>query len=231
MNLHTNLDLTAYGLVLGAVLGIFAVSATFSRDFFRLMGWVWELFWRFLRFQLLFSYFFRLMGWILGAVLKVLWIIAPQDLPTMLSTYGYCTLCYANRAIIRCSQQGKNHKNSTNLSLQKFWYKKRNINQKPTKLNLKPCRILSKTANHLSILKILIEIFKIPVRNAPRILIYYMEKWTRQQKQREKFRKKRKNFKRKIKKKFYEKYSWWRGKNIWEQCTMNRKDLLTSMIS
>ena len=65
------------------------------------MGWVWELFWRFLRFQLLFSYFFRLMGWILGAVLKVLWIIAPQDLPTMLSTYGYCTLCYANRAIIR----------------------------------------------------------------------------------------------------------------------------------
>ena len=84
-----------------AVLGIFAVSATFSRDFFRLMGWVWELFWRFLRFQLLFSYFFRLMGWILGAVLKVLWIIAPQDLPTMLSTYGYCTLCYANRAIIR----------------------------------------------------------------------------------------------------------------------------------
>ena len=29
---------SAYGLVLGAVLGIFAVSATFSRDFFRLMG-------------------------------------------------------------------------------------------------------------------------------------------------------------------------------------------------
>ncbi len=40
-------------------------------------------------------------GLSLGAVLKVLWIIAPQDLPTMLSTYGYCTLCYANRAIIR----------------------------------------------------------------------------------------------------------------------------------
>lgn len=34
---------------------------------------------------------------------------------------------------------------------------------------------MSKTANHLSILKILIEIFKIPARNAPRILIYYME--------------------------------------------------------
>ncbi len=51
---------------------------------------------------------------------------------------------------------------------------------------------MSKTANHLSILKILIEIFKIPAHNAPRILIYYMEKLTHQQKQREKFRKKRK---------------------------------------
>jgi len=28
----------------------------------------------------------------LGAVLKVLWITAPQGLPTMLSTYGYYTL-------------------------------------------------------------------------------------------------------------------------------------------
>lgn len=54
--------------------------------------------------------------------------------------------------------------------------KKSNIKQKPTKLNLKPCRILSKTANHISILKLLIEIFKIQARNAPRILIYYMEK-------------------------------------------------------
>ena len=66
------------------------------------MGWVWELFWRFLRFQLLFSGFFSAFGvglgavlgisavsatffWIfsafgliLGAVLKVLWITAPQ---------------------------------------------------------------------------------------------------------------------------------------------------------
>lgn len=58
---------------------------------------------------------------------------------------------------------------------------------------------MSKTANHLSILKILIEIFKISARNAPRILIYYMEKLTHQQKQREKFRKKRKNFERKTK--------------------------------
>ncbi len=66
---------------------------------------------------------------------------------------------------------------------------------------------MSKTANHLSILKILIEIFKISARNAPRILIYYMEKLTHQQKQREKFRKKRKKFRKKDKKKFYEKYS------------------------
>ena len=91
----------------------------------------------------------------------------------------------------------KTSKYSTNLSLQKFWAKKSNIKQKPAKINSTPCRILSKTANHLSILKILIEIFKIPARNAPRILIYYMEKLTHQQKQREKFRKKRKNFKRK----------------------------------
>ena len=66
---------------------------------------------------------------------------------------------------------------------------------------------MSKTANHLSKLKILIEIFKIQARNAPRILIYYMEKLTHQQKQREKFRKKRKKFRKKDKKKFYEKYS------------------------
>jgi len=110
------------------LLGFFAISASFSRNFsglwagfgscfgdfcgfsyfflgfFRLLGWVWELFWRFLRFQLLFSRiffgfwvgfgscfgnfcgfsyffldFFRLLGLILGAVLKVLWITAPQE--------------------------------------------------------------------------------------------------------------------------------------------------------
>ena len=65
-------------LVLGAVLGISAVSAIFFLDFFRLLGWVWELFWGFLRFQLLFSGFFSAFGLILGAVLKVLWITAPQ---------------------------------------------------------------------------------------------------------------------------------------------------------
>ena len=80
---------------------IFCNFSFFFTQFFWLMGWVGELFWGFLRFQLLFSGFFSAFGLILGAVLKVLWIIAPQDLPTMLSTYGYCTLCYANRAIIR----------------------------------------------------------------------------------------------------------------------------------
>lgn len=67
-------------------------------------------------------------------------------------------------------------KYSTKLSFQKFTPKKRTINQKPTKLNTNSCRILSKTANSPSILKLLIEIFKIQARNAPRILIYYMEK-------------------------------------------------------
>ena len=47
--------------------------------FFRLLGWVWELFWGFLRFQLLFSEFFLAFGLILEAVLKVLWITAPQE--------------------------------------------------------------------------------------------------------------------------------------------------------
>ena len=54
----------AYGLGLGAVLEISTVSATFFSDFFRLLGWVWELFWGFLRFQLLFSgFFFGFWGW------------------------------------------------------------------------------------------------------------------------------------------------------------------------
>ena len=52
----------AYGLGLGAVLEISAVSATFFSDFFRLLGWVWELFWIFMQLQLLFSQFFWLLG-------------------------------------------------------------------------------------------------------------------------------------------------------------------------
>ena len=61
----------AYGLGLGAVLEISTVSATFFSDFFRLLGWVWELFWRFLRFQLLFSRIFSAFGLGLGAVLGI----------------------------------------------------------------------------------------------------------------------------------------------------------------
>ncbi len=57
MNLHTNLDLTAFGLSLGAVLVISAVSATFSRLFSGFMAGVRVLFLGFLQFQLLFSGF------------------------------------------------------------------------------------------------------------------------------------------------------------------------------
>ena len=104
------------GWVLGAVLGISAVSATFSRlfsgfwagfgscfrdfccfsyffsAFSRLLGWIWELFWGFLQFQLLFPGFSQAFRMDLGAVLEILGISATQDLPAMLSTYGYCTL-------------------------------------------------------------------------------------------------------------------------------------------
>ena len=62
----------------GSCFGNFCGFSYFFLDFFRLLGWVWELFWGFLRFQLLFSGFFSAFGLILGAVLKVLWITAPQ---------------------------------------------------------------------------------------------------------------------------------------------------------
>ena len=79
-----------YGWVFGAVLGIFAVSATFCQVFsgflagfgccfgdfcsfsyflpglFRLSGWVWVLFWGFLLFQLLFLESFPAFGLGLG---------------------------------------------------------------------------------------------------------------------------------------------------------------------
>ena len=47
----------AFGLGLGAVLGISAVSATFSRLFSGFLAWFGELFWGFLQFQLLFAGF------------------------------------------------------------------------------------------------------------------------------------------------------------------------------
>ena len=82
---------------------IFCNFSFFFTQFFWLLGWVRELFWGFLRFQLLFSGFFPAFwagfgscfgdfygfsyfflgffpafGLILGTVLKVLWITAPQ---------------------------------------------------------------------------------------------------------------------------------------------------------
>ena len=57
---------------------IFCNFSFFFTQFFWLMGWVGELFCGFLRFQLLFSGFFSAFGLILGAVLKFLWIKAPQ---------------------------------------------------------------------------------------------------------------------------------------------------------
>ena len=52
--------------VLGAVLWISAVSATFSRVFSGSWAGFWVLFQGFLQFQLLFHRFFRLFGWVLG---------------------------------------------------------------------------------------------------------------------------------------------------------------------
>ena len=52
----------AFGLGLGAVLGISAVSATFSRLFSSFLAWFGELFWGFLLFQLLFAGFLAWFG-------------------------------------------------------------------------------------------------------------------------------------------------------------------------
>ena len=59
----------AFGLSLGAVLGISAVSATFSRVFSGFWAGFWVLFWGFLQFQLPFLGFFPAFGLDLGAVL------------------------------------------------------------------------------------------------------------------------------------------------------------------
>ena len=50
--------------------------------FFGFLGW----------FQLLFPALFRIFGGILGAVLRIFAVSAPQGPLAMLSTYGYCTL-------------------------------------------------------------------------------------------------------------------------------------------
>ena len=61
----------AFGLGLGAVLGISAVSATFSRLFSGFLAGFGELFWGFLQFQLLFLDFFPTFGLNLVAVLEI----------------------------------------------------------------------------------------------------------------------------------------------------------------
>ena len=79
-------------LVWGAVCGISAVSATFFLIFFGFLAGFGVLFGGFLRFQLLFPALFRIFGGILGAVLRIFAVSAPQGPLAMLSTYGYCTL-------------------------------------------------------------------------------------------------------------------------------------------
>ena len=104
------------GGVWGAVLGISAISATFSCSFLAFgrglgcclgnfcgfsyffllfsgfLGGVGMLFGEFLRFQLLFPALFKLFGWVWGAVLEISAVSAPQGPLAMLPTYGYCTL-------------------------------------------------------------------------------------------------------------------------------------------
>ena len=100
---------------LGAVLEISTVSATFFSDFFRLLGWVWELFWEFLRFQLLFSGFFSAFGLGLGAVLGIsavsatffwiffgFWVDFGSCFKSFMdySSTRACLLCYQPMAIV-----------------------------------------------------------------------------------------------------------------------------------
>ena len=77
------LTVLKFGLIWGAVLGISAVSATFSRVFPGFWAGFWVLFLGFLQFQLLFLGFSQAFGLGLGAVLEVLEITAPQVLPTV----------------------------------------------------------------------------------------------------------------------------------------------------
>ena len=83
-------------LIFLSCFGIYSDFSYFFSQFFRLLGWIWELFWEFLQFQLLFlgfspalwlglgccfgvfcsfSYFFlaflRLLSWVWGAVLVI----------------------------------------------------------------------------------------------------------------------------------------------------------------
>ena len=71
MNLHTNLDLTAFGVGLGAVLGISTVSATFFWNFFGLWTGFGSCFGNFCGFSYFFTRFFPAYGLSLRAVLEI----------------------------------------------------------------------------------------------------------------------------------------------------------------
>jgi len=83
----------AFGLGLGCCLGNFCDFSYFLPGLFRLLGWVWGAVWGIsavsATFFLIFSDFLAGFG---GAVLGISAVSAPQDPLAMLSTYGYCTL-------------------------------------------------------------------------------------------------------------------------------------------
>ncbi len=70
---------------------IFCNFSFFFTQFFWLMGWVWELFWRFLRFQLLFSWIFSGFWVDFGSCFKSF-----MDY----SSTRTCLLCYQPMAIV-----------------------------------------------------------------------------------------------------------------------------------
>ena len=63
-------NFSAYGLVLGAVLGISAVTATFSRNFSSFWAGFWKLFWEFFVVTATFLAIFPAFGLNLGSCFK-----------------------------------------------------------------------------------------------------------------------------------------------------------------
>ena len=97
------------------LVGIFCNFSLFFTQFFWLMGWVGELFWGFLRFQLLFSGFFSAFGFGLGAVLGIsavsatffwiffgFWVDFGSCFKSFMdySSTRACLLCYQPMAIV-----------------------------------------------------------------------------------------------------------------------------------
>ncbi len=80
------------GGVWGAVLGISAISATFSCSFPAFWAGLGCCLGNFCGFSYFFLLFSGFLGGVWGAVLEILGITAPQDPLAMLPTYGYCTL-------------------------------------------------------------------------------------------------------------------------------------------